>query len=84
MKNILVQFDCQIGDYSHNAYYIFNEKKSDWEYCKEFWGITDKDELSEGCFWDDYMMNAISVYSEQEITEEEKQTLKRLGVVYGG
>ena len=84
MKNILVQFDCQIGDYSHSAYYIFDEKKSDWEYCKEFWGITNKDELSEDCFWDDDMMNAISVYSQKEITEEEKQTLNKLGVVYGG
>ena len=80
MKNILVEFECQIGEHCHNSWYIFDKKKSDWGYCKEFWGITNKDELSEDCFWDDDMMNAISVYSQKEITEEEKQTLNKLGV----
>ena len=80
MKNILVEFECQIVEHCHNSWYIFDKKKSDWGYCKEFWGITNKDELSEDCFWDDDMMNAISVYSQKEITEEEKQTLNKLGV----
>ena len=82
MKNILVEFECQIGDYCHNAYYIFNKKKTDWGYCKEFWGISKKDSncLKHSVFWDNEMMNAISVYSEKEITEEEASTLRRLGV----
>jgi len=84
MKNILVEFECQIGEHCHNSWYIFDKKKSDWGYCKEFWGITKKNTLEEGVFWDDYMMNTIKICSDQEITEEEKQTLKRLGVVYGG
>lgn len=81
---ILVQFDCQIGDYCHSAYHIFNKKKTDWGYCKEFWGISKKESdcLKSGCFWDDHMMNAINVYSEREITDEEAATLRRLGVAY--
>jgi len=82
MKNILVQFDCQIGDYSHSAYYIFDEKKSDWEYCKEFWGITKKDSscLKHGCFWDNQGLNAIRVRSAREISDLEAITLNKLGV----
>ena len=34
------------------------------------------------CFWDDWMQNAIKVYSETEITNEQVETLKQLGVVY--
>ena len=79
---ILVQFDCQIGDYSHSAYDIFKDKKSEWEYCKEFWGITKKNILEDNVFWDDAGMNAINVYSETEITDEEAATLIKLGVVY--
>ena len=61
MKNILVQFDCRIGDYEHQSYYIFNKKKSEWGYCKEFWGINKRDSncLKENMFWDNEMMNAI-------------------------
>jgi hypothetical protein len=51
-------------------------------YCKEFWGISKKDELKENCFWDDWMQNAIKVYSETEITNEQTKTLKELGVIY--
>ena len=82
MKNILVKFECQIGDYQHIDYMLFNKKKSEWGYCKEFWGISKKDELKENCFWDDWMQNAIKVYSETEITDEQKKTLKELGVIY--
>ena len=84
VKNILVQFDCRIGDYEHQSYYIFNKKKSEWGYCKEFWSIKKKDSncLSNNQFWDNEMMNAISVYSEKEITNEETKILKKLGVIY--
>ena len=84
MKNILVQFDCRVGDYEHQSYYIFNKKKSEWGYCKEFWGINKKDKVwdTENYFWDNSMENAISVYSEKEITNEQAKTLQQLGVIY--
>ena len=82
MKNYLVKFKCVIGDYEHIYYMLFNKKKSEWGYCKEFWGISKKDELKENCFWDDWMQNAISVYSETEITDKQVKTLKELGVIY--
>jgi len=82
MKNILVEFECRIGDYEHQSYYIFNKKKSEWGYCKEFWGINKRDStcLGENTFWDNFSMNAISVYSEIEITKEQADTLQQLGV----
>ena len=80
-KKILVEFECQIGDYTHNSHYIFDKQMSNWRYCKEFWGIDKKDELKENCFWDNDMMNAISVYSKTEITKEQTEILKKLGVV---
>ena len=80
MKNILVKFECQIGDYQHIDYMLFNKKKSEWGYCKEFWGISKKDELKENVFWDDQMLNAISVHSEQKITNEQAKTLQELGL----
>jgi len=80
MKNILVKFDMQIGEYEHQDYYIFNKKKSEWGYCKEFWGISKKDELKENVFWDNQMLNAISVYSETELTNKQTETLQQLGV----
>ena len=76
MKNYLVKFKCVIGDYEHIDYMLFNKKKSEWGYCKEFWGISKKDELKENCFWDDWMQNAISVYSETEITDKQVKTLR--------
>jgi len=79
-KNILVKFDLQVGDYEHSDYYIFNNKKTEWGYCKEFWGINKKDELKENCFWDNESLNAISVYSETEITNAQAKTLMELGV----
>ena len=42
MKNILVAFECQIGEYQHIDYKLFDKKKSEWGYCKEFWGINKK------------------------------------------
>jgi hypothetical protein len=80
MKNILVKFDMQIGEYEHQDYYIFNKKKSEWGYCKEFWSISKKDELKENVFWDNEMLNAISVYSETELTNKQTETLQQLGV----
>ena len=80
MKNILVKFDMQIGEYEHQDYYIFNKKKSEWGYCKEFWGISKKDELKENVFWDNEMLNAISVYSETKLTNKQTKTLQQLGV----
>jgi len=79
-KKYLVKFNCGIGEYEHIDNYVFNKKKSEWGYCKEFWGISKKDELKENCFWDNEMLNAISVYSETEITNEQAKTLQELGV----
>ena len=84
MKNYLVKFECQIGEYQHIDYKLFNKKKSEWGYCKEFWGIHKRDSncLKDNAFWDNDMVNAISVYSETEIDDEQKKTLKQLGVIY--
>ena len=84
MKNYLVKFKCIMGDYEHTDYYIFNKRKSEWGYCKEFWGINKRDSscLKDNMFWDNNMMNAISVYHEQEITKEQADTLKELGVCF--
>ena len=49
---------------------------------RSFGVSTKKDELKENCFWDDWMQNAISVYSETEITDKQVKTLKELGVIY--
>jgi len=82
MKNYLVEFKCVIGDYEHTEHYIFNKKKSEWGYCKEFWGINkrDSDCLGDNQFWDNHSQNAISVYSETEITNQEADVLQKLGV----
>ena len=82
MKYILVKFEMQIGEYEHTECYIFNKKKSEWGYCKEFWGINkrDSDCLKEGVFWDNQMLNAISVYSETDLTNKQTETLLQLGV----
>ena len=79
-KNILVKFDLQIGEYEHQDSFIFNNKKTEYGYCKEFWNLNKKDELKENVFWDNQMLNAISVYSETEITNEQAKTLNELGV----
>ena len=80
MKNYLVKFNCVIGEHEYTDYYIFNKKKSEWGYCKEFWGINKRDSncLKDNMFWDNHMMNAISVHSETEITNKEVKVLERL------
>ena len=82
MKKYLVRFECVVGDYEHLDYYIFDKKKSEWGYCKEFWNINkrDSDCLGDNQFWDNHSQNAISVYSETELTQKEADTLQRLGV----
>ena len=55
---------------------------SELEYCKAFWSIDKKVELDNNVFWDNYMMNAISVHSETEITDKQAKTLKEVGVVF--
>ena len=79
-KNILVKFDLQIGEQSFSDQYIFYNKTTDYNYCKQFWGLKKKDELDKGVYWDNQMLNAISVYSSQEITDQEVKTLQKLGV----
>jgi hypothetical protein len=82
MKKYLVRFECVVGDYEHLDYYIFDKKKSEWGYCKEFWNINKKDSdcLGDNQFWDNHSQNAISVYSETELTQKEADILQRLGV----
>ena len=81
-KNILVKFDMTIGDYQHSDQYIFDKKMTEYQYCKKFWNLSKKNSegLKINVFWDNWEMNAIKVYSEKEITEQETKTLKRLGV----
>ena len=81
-KKYLVKFKCIIGEYEHIDMKIFDKKKSEWGYCKDFWCLKTKNELSENCFWDDWMTNAIEVYSEEEITNRQADTLKELGVCF--
>jgi hypothetical protein len=78
-KKYLVKFNCIIGEYEHLASYIFDKRKTEWGYCKEYWGISKKDELKD-CFWDDWMLNAIEVYSEKEITNDEAQQIQEWGL----
>ena len=80
MKNILVKFDMQIGEYEHSNQYIFNKEMTEYQYCKKFWNLSKKNELKTNVFWDDWEMNAIKVYSVTELTNKEADTLKRLGV----
>jgi len=79
-KNILVKFDIQVGEYEHQDYYIFNKKLSKFGYCKHFWNLGKKNELDDGIFWDNQGLNAISVYSETELSDEQAYTLQELGV----
>ena len=80
MKKYIVRFECVVGEYEHSDNYIFDKKMSKYGYCKKFWGLKKKNELKTNVFWDDWMQNAISVYSETEITQKEADTLQRLGV----
>ena len=82
MKNILVEFDMQLGEQEHIAYYLFNKPKSEYQYCKHYWGLKKKNELKKDVFWDNNVENAIKVHSIQKITNEQAKTLKELGIVY--
>ena len=53
---------------------------TEYQYCKKFWGLSKKNELKTNVFWDDFMENAIEVTSEIELTQQEANTLERLGV----
>jgi len=79
-KKYLVKFNCIIGDYEHIASCIFDKRKTEWGYCKEYWGISKKNELKENCFWDDWMLNAIEVYSETEITNDQAKQIQEWGL----
>ena len=75
-KKYLVKFKCIIGEYEHIDKKIFDKKKSEWGYCKDFWCLKTKNELSENCFWDDcgIMCDQIqSIVNEQ--TSEWNKTL---------
>jgi hypothetical protein len=82
MKYYLVTFFCQSGDYEHHTHYATDKKKSDWQYCKEFWDIEKKNPLDEAsnAYWDDFGMNSIKVYSVQEIKPAMYQQLKTLRI----
>jgi len=80
-KKYLVKFNCIIGEYEHIASYVFDKQMSEYQYCKKFWGLSKKNELKTNVFWDDFMQNAIEVYSEKEIKTNEYNKLQELGVV---
>jgi hypothetical protein len=80
-KKYLVKFNCIIGEYEHLSSYVFDKQMSEYQYCKKFWGLKKKNELKTNVFWDDFMENAIEVYSETELTENQYNNLQRLGVV---
>ena len=79
-KNILVKFDLQIGEYEHQDSFILNFVISEDGKTSGIIVYIKKDELKENVFWDNQMLNAISVYSETEITNEQVKTLQQLGV----
>ena len=80
MTKYLVKFNCIIGDYEHLDSYIFDKKMSEYQYCKIFWGLSEKNELKTNVFWDDFMMNAIEFYSETKLNNDQYKTLQELGV----
>ena len=51
-KNILVTFDMRIGDYEHSDVALFDEKLSDYGYCKSFWCLSKKLILDNETYWD--------------------------------
>lgn len=79
-KKYLVKFNCVIGDYEHSASYIFDRQMTEYQYCKKFWGLSEKNELKTNVFWDDFMQNAIEVTSETELTQQQADILEELGV----
>ena len=81
MKKYLVKFNCIIGEYEHLSSYVFDKQMTEYQYCKKFWGLSKKNELKTNVFWDNFMENAIEVYSETELTENQYSNLQRLGVI---
>lgn len=79
-KKYLVKFNCVIGDYEHSASYIFDKQMTEYQYCKKFWGLSEKNELKTNVFWDDFMQNAIEVTSETELTQQQADILEELVV----
>ena len=60
--------------------YGLDKKMSEYQYCKKFWGLDKKHELKTNVFWDNFMENAIEVYSETELTKKQYNELQELGV----
>ena len=79
-KKYLVKFNCIVGEYEHLDSYIFDKKMTEYGYCKKFWGLEKKHELKTNVFWDNFMENAIEVYSETELTKDQYNTMQKLGV----
>ena len=79
-KNVLVIFNMQIGDYEHSDQYIFNKEMTEYQYCKKFWSLSKKNELKTNVFWDNQCLNAISVYSKTQLSDEQAYTLQELGL----
>ena len=79
-KNILVIFNMQIGDYEHSDQYIFDKEMTEYQYCKKFWSLSKKNELKTNVFWDNQCLNAISVYSKTQLSDEQAYTLQELGL----
>ena len=80
MRKYLVKFNCRIGDYEDLDSYIFDKQMSEYQYCKKFWGLSKKNELKKNVFWDNFMENAIEVYSETKLNNDQYKTLRELGV----
>jgi hypothetical protein len=80
MRKYLVKFNCRVGDYEHLDNYIFDKQMSEYQYCKKFWGLSKKNELKKNVFWDNFMENAIEVYSETKLNNNQYKTLRKLGV----
>tara|TARA_R110002012_G_scaffold11262_2_gene50966 strand:+ start:557 stop:724 length:168 start_codon:yes stop_codon:yes gene_type:complete len=53
---------------------------TEYGYCKKFWGLEKKHELKTNVFWDNFMENAIEVYSETKLTTDQYNTMQKLGV----
>lgn len=79
-KKYLVKFNCVIGDYEHSDSYIFDRQMTEYQYCKKFWGLSEKNELKTNVFWDDFMENTIEVTSETELTQQQADILEELEV----
>ena len=74
-------FNIRYGYKKSHGSYIFDKKMSEYQYCKKFWGLDKKHELKTNVFWDNFMENAIEVYSETELTSNQYDKLQRLGVI---